>query len=272
MRLRPMQLADIRPALTLVEAAQWNQTITDWEMLLYLDGAHFVMEADNKIVASISALHYQTFIWIAMVLVLPKFRRRGIASYMLQKVLENYPDQILCLDATPDGAKVYEQFSFQPTDTLTRWKYTPGKIIRNSSSQKSRVEENPDIDQIIKLDQVIFGGDRGKLLHWLYAKNPDRVQQDTDGYIFGRKGRNASQIGPLISPSLDRASILVKNHMGRFSSEPSFLDAFDRPDWNALLQDLGFVRAREFVRMQRGGKVNFGERTSQFAIAGPELG
>lgn len=272
MRLRPMQLADIRPAMTLVEAAQWNQTIADWEMLLNLDGAHFVMEVDNKIVASISALHYRTFIWIAMVLVLPKFRRRGIASYMLQKVLENYSDQIICLDATPDGAKVYEQFSFQPTGTLTRWKYSPGQIIRNNSSQRSRVEENPDIDQIIKLDQGIFGGDRSKLLRWLYVNNPDRIQQDIGGYMFGRRGRNASQIGPLISLSVDKASIFVKTHIDMFPGEPSFLDAFDRPDWNDLLQDLGFVRVREFVRMQRGGKVNFGERTSQFAIAGPELG
>jgi hypothetical protein len=57
-----------------------------------------------------------------MVLVSPPFRGRGIATRLVEQVLERLPEvRAVGLDATPDGQSVYARLGFEPKARLTRY-------------------------------------------------------------------------------------------------------------------------------------------------------
>ena len=95
---------------------------------------------------------------------------------------------------------------------------------------------------------------------------------DSKNFVFGRTGRIASQIGPLVAASEEFAIVLIQKTLTEFPNDSFFLDAFNVSNWNRNLRDLGFNKKREFIRMQRGSKEFLGRYEGQFAITGPELG
>ncbi|MCB0684885.1 MAG: GNAT family N-acetyltransferase [Saprospiraceae bacterium] len=271
-RIRPMLMTDVPQAMLLVEAAHWNQTEKDWWIFLNTPGINLIVEFEHQVIASITSIDYHEFVWIAMVLVHPEFRRKGIASMMMDAMLQSYPDRNLGLDATPQGAKVYEHFGFRAVHHLTRWRWNKTDTIMPEPTTR------PDDENIQKsnwtfFDQKVFGADRTMILQWLSSEYPDRINAlDDHNFILGRQGRTASQIGPLTAESESKAYRLFTSQWITHYREPLIVDAFDQSSWNAMLEHAGFEAERKFIRMQRGGTLSWGIPENQFAIAGPELG
>lgn len=274
--IRSMSPADIEQAMLLVRAADWNQTSQDWQMLLSTPGKHLVASSDQKIAGTLCALDYHQFIWIAMVLVDPLHRRQGIATKLMKKVLENYPEKVLRLDATDEGAKVYEPFGYKSVDSLSRWyrESTLAKSRTKTSNQIPAISPG-DMEAIGKLDSSVFGADRTPVLKWL-QKNHTRhnrvlLQSGKPAYVFGRPGYQAWQIGPLVADNTDQAESLLSDILQSFPGRPFYLDTFNKEEWLQRLKRLGFKKQRDFVRMQLGSEEILGVRENQFAIGGPEL-
>lgn len=277
MKIRPMHFTDIEQAMLLVKEAHWNQTPEDWTLLLNLKGTHLVATDDGTIAGSIAGLDYGAFVWVAMVLVLPPYRRRGIATALMEQILEEYPDRLIRLDATAGGARVYEQLGFKPVDQLTRWHH-PGRSVNHLQMREDRAVMPIGMHrkEILRQDQEIFGADRSAVLSWLLDKYPGQCRQMTDGgttaYLLGRPGTQAWQIGPLIADYPEQAATLLHAMLTAFSEKSFYLDTFDLPGWPEQLAHAGFQRQRDFIRMQWRSEAPVGVRTRQFAIAGPELG
>jgi GNAT superfamily N-acetyltransferase len=276
MNIRPMHFTDIEQAMLLVKEAHWNQTPEDWALLLNLKGTHLVATDDGTIAGSIAGIDYGAFVWVAMVLVLPTYRRRGIATALMEQILEKYPDRLIRLDATAGGARVYEQLGFKSVDHLTRW-YHPGRSVNHPMREdRAVIPIGMHRKEILRQDKEIFGADRSAVLSWLLEKNPGQCQQMTDSgtpaYILGRPGTRAWQIGPLIAGHPEQAATLLHAILASFPERSFYLDAFDLPGWPEKLAQAGFQRQRDFIRMQRRSKAAVGIRAMQFAIAGPELG
>lgn len=270
--IRPMQYSDINQAMDLVHAANWNQTRKDWDFFLENSGINLAVEINQKIIGTITTNDYKAFVWIAMVLVHPEFRRKGIATLMMDKILDFYSDRILCLDATPEGAQVYDQFGFKPVKNLARWHRVANPSF-HTSFQWHNIKSTEKINDIIEYDKEIFGADRAMILQQLVQFYPERaIALDTNNFVFGRDGRIAKQIGPLVACGEALARKLIEINLTSFPEDDFFLDAFCDPNWNRILRDLGFEKQREFIRMQKGSSELFGQYTEQFAIAGPELG
>jgi len=269
-----MEVPDLPQAMLLKEAANWNQTGNDWKMLAGLPGAHLVAERDGKIVGTIAALDYVDFVWVAMVLVHPNNRRQGIASQLMQKVLDLFPDRILRLDATADGSKVYENFHFREEYRLSRWRLTP--------SSRSKYKPSGDIHQtktaisdIIRSDVPFFGGNREQLLASLGAINAPITHHHQDSgqisYLFFRPGIHAWQIGPIVALDKELAINLIKKCLSVVADQPFFIDIPDNENWMQAIHELGFRKERLFIRMQFGGWNRIAS-PHEFAIAGPEFG
>lgn len=267
--IRDLEMTDIEQAMQLNIAAGWNQTPADWKMILSCKGYHLAAIVKDQIVATIASLDYDQFVWIAMVLVDPSFRRKGIATTLLNKVMAHYSDRVLRLDGTEAGAAVYAHLGFREECYLHRW------VLKKSTSltiidQDDKTSTVPDLDQLLSKDQAIFGGDRSPILESMSKLNDPRTL--SAAYLFSRVGHRAQQIGPLVASDISTARTLVESCITRSQSSQFYLDTFEHQEWEEVLLQLGFKRDRKFVRMQKGTVTDVGKVKFQYAIGGPEIG
>lgn len=267
--IRDLEMTDIEQAMQLNIAAGWNQTPADWKMILRSKGYHLAAIVKEQIVATIASLDYDQFVWIAMVLVDPSFRRKGIATTLLKKVMAYYSDRVLRLDATAAGSAVYAQLGFREECYLHRWvlkKTTPSTTIEPDESTSPA----PQRDHLFARDQAVFGGDRSYILRAMSKVNYPLSL--SDAYLFSRVGHKAQQMGPLVASDISTARTLVESCITQSQSSLIYLDTFEHQEWEDVLIQLGFKRDRKFVRMQKGPVADVGQVKYQYAIGGPEIG
>ena len=119
---------DLEWALALSEEAGWNQVAADWLLMLRL-GSGFAVRDGGRVVATSLALPYPpAFGWVSMVLVHEPYRRRGLATRLVERAMAVLRGDGLLpvLDATPAGAEVYGRMGFRPVGNLLRWRGTGG--------------------------------------------------------------------------------------------------------------------------------------------------
>jgi len=115
-------VGDAPAGLVLSTEAGWNQNEADWLYFLS-EGVVFGVRDGDRLVASAALLPYSAGnAWISMVLVTADFRRRGIATRLMNACLDLAARRGLTtwLDATPAGATVYGPLGFTPALQLRR--------------------------------------------------------------------------------------------------------------------------------------------------------
>ena len=286
--IEPLTAADLAGALRLSETAHWNQNEADWRNLLALGQGWAIHGRDSagtqRLAASTVVLPYGTgFAWISMVLVLPEFRRRGLASLLLRHAVAELAARGVAavLDATPAGHAVYQSQGFRDCWGFARYR----REARANASvppprppgPATRPLRDSDWPAIAGLDRPAFGADRQPLLRALAARLPAAarvVEQNGHlrGFVFGRDGREASQIGPLLADDMATAQSLIGDTLGAIEG-PLFVDLLDRcaalAPW---LQQQEFIFQRPFTRMVHGASVAPGDNRTIVLVAGPELG
>ena len=127
LNIRPLEKDDLTFADSIRAAAGWNQTIADWRRLLsHEPEGCFLGEWEGAPAGVVTTTRYgNELAWIGMMLVHSEYRRRGIATALMDAAIEYLRSKkVSCikLDATPDGAKVYKRLGFRPELELHRWK------------------------------------------------------------------------------------------------------------------------------------------------------
>jgi GNAT superfamily N-acetyltransferase len=270
-------------AMALSRAANWNQNEADWRMMLRLGRGFGLSAADGSLVASIVVLPYgDAFAWMSMVLVSPQHRRLGYASRMLRRAIAYLQSQGLTavLDATPAGHEVYVQEGLRDSWGFQRYSLPEARPLsgwQDVSGLKLRKLADGDWPQILALDLPAFGASREPLLRALAARLPEAALvaergEKICGYLLGRDGREARQLGPLVAEDPPAAQALLAHALERVSA-PLYIDIVDRHtslrSW-ALMQ--GFSVQRPFTRMVQGAERAPGNNETVMLVAGPELG
>lgn len=299
--------ADIADALALSMAAHWNQNAADWATMLRLGrgwGLRLRGEGGREVLAaSTLALPYDGFAWISMVLVLPGQRGRGLAARLLRHALAWLAARGLTavLDATPAGRPVYLKEGFVDTWGFVRYRReasaprttAPTAVAAASaaapgpgpaaSAPRSRPLTEADWPAIAALDAPAFGADRLPLLRTLAQRLPQAARVcDSDGglrgCVFGRDGREAAQIGPLVAADDAVAQVLLADALAAVDG-PVYADLCDHR--GALLPALrgwGFAMQRPFTRMVHVAPERLesarapGDPAACVLVAGPEHG
>lgn len=278
----PLGPGELDGAQALVEQAGWNQVKADWQVFLDLGRAITVKAERGKVAATAAVLPYPSgFGWISMVLVDQAYRRRGIATRLLERCIEmlEQAGMVPVLDATPAGREVYKPLGFSDGWPIQRWRRSGvGPLpspLHNATAV--RAMEDHDWPAVLALDASAFGCDRAQLLGRLrvrsrrfacVAEQGGRLQ----GFLLGRDGRVATQIGPVIARDEQAAAALATWALARLPS-PVIVDALERhATFAAWLERHGFQKERPYTRMALGRDSLFGEPARTIAIAGPELG
>jgi GNAT superfamily N-acetyltransferase len=259
---------DAQAGLALSTEAHWNQNEDDWRFFL-TKGIVFGIRDRGQLVATAALLPYSAGnAWISMVLVTANWRRRGVATRLVDACLNAARKLELTtwLDATPAGAAVYGPLGFTPTLQLRRLR------LENATPSEAPPSLSPcSLDEFIARDSSAIGFDRRALLGEFATRSGSRILSDGHAMAIVRDGRTARHIGPVLADAPENALALVYAVV-QSESGPLLLDAVSSQD--AFLGGLigsGWIIERSFQRMR------FGRATAQsselpFAVAGPEFG
>lgn len=278
----PLSAADFADAEALVREAGWNQVESDWRIFLDFGIVYAVRDA-GRVVATAATLPYGgRFAWISMVLVAGDYRRRGLATRLLRHCIDDLTARNLVpvLDATPEGREVYRGLGF-----IDGWGYRrlvlPRRVRNELSAAGTKIAVRPIDDAIFPTlcayDATAFGADRSALLTRMRGRLPsaDLVAMREGrvvGFLLGRDGRSANQLGPLVAEDDDVArALLARALVG--PAPPLYVDLADaKENIGRALADYGFAMQRPLTRMLYRRDARFDDPQRTYAVVGPEFG
>ncbi len=276
--VRPFTVTDIPFGMRLKQQAGWNQVEQDWRRFLDLEPAGcFVAESDGRVAGTVTTCTFGDVAWVAMMLVAPDLRGRGIGTALMRQALaylERQGVRSIRLDATPLGRPLYEKLGFEPQFSLTRY----DGVLAPVGGSVAEVEPIPEhaLPEVIRLDRRITGTDREKLLRCLWAEDAGAMRVAgtggrVKGYCNARPGSDALFLGPCLAAP-DTGELLLADAAWRYAGRRVYLDtsADNRPA-TAFAERLGLAPCRQLLRMCRGKPVRE-QVECLWASSGPEKG
>src|SRR5438105_1856361 len=233
--LSPAELAD---ANALVTEARWNQVEADWRIFIAQGRVYAAQTDAGRIVATTATLPFSGgFAWISMVLVTGEYRRRGLATRLLQLAMNDLAAAKLVpvLDATPDGHAVYQRLGFEDSWGFHRLirRERPASVAATPTPAGVTIRPISDADwpALCAYDAAAFGAERSAVLAGLRGRLPAaELMAERDGRIagvlLGRDGRTAAQVGPLIAEDDAIARALLARALDG-TDGPAFIDIAD---------------------------------------------
>jgi GNAT superfamily N-acetyltransferase len=274
--IEPLAISPLGPAeapagLGLSAEAHWNQNEADWRFFLGQGNVFGVRDQGGQLIATAALLPYASGnAWISMVLVTANWRRRGLATGLVDACLDAAARQSLTswLDATPAGAAVYGRLGFVATLELRRLRLERPRTPEAATPQPL---SGYHLSEFITRDAGAIGFDRSTLLTELAGRPTSRLVSRDDAVTLVRDGRKARHIGPLFAADSNRALALVDT-IARSESGPLLIDAVStQQEFVEGLTGSGWRIERPFQRMRFGG-VTAQVAEPPFAVAGPEYG
>ncbi|MBK8008399.1 MAG: hypothetical protein IPK23_08140 [Rhizobiales bacterium] len=122
-----------------------------------------------------------------------------------------------------------------------------------------------------------FGADRSNILSRLRGRLPEAEfcvwrGGHIAGFLMGRMGRRAAQLGPLVAESCEIACALLAQALETVSA-PVYIDFIDDKTLTArFLSTAGFVAERPLTRMLLKRNKAFQDAAQSYAVVGPEFG
>jgi ribosomal protein S18 acetylase RimI-like enzyme len=268
-------------ALALSAEAGWNQVAADWRLMLGF-GRGWGFSVDGRLVATAMTLPYGgRFAWICMVLVAADWRRKGLATRLLRRCLDHLREAGLTagLDATPAGRTVYLGLGFRDTWGMQRLVFEAARLAPPAPSPgvTLRPIAGADLPALAAWDAAVFGAERREVLRHLAGRLPAAAWLAESGgrivgYVLGRDGRRATQLGPLAADSQAIALALLARGAAAVGGR-LYLDLADRQAGLRRWLDAGGASAeRPLMRMVHEKSAAFDDAARLFAVAGPELG
>jgi GNAT superfamily N-acetyltransferase len=262
-------MEDAAAGLVLSTEARWNQNEDDWRFFLSKGTVFGVRDDAGRLVATAALLPYSTSnAWISMVLVTESWRRKGIATRLVDACLATARQLNLTswLDATPAGAAVYGPLGFAPILELRRL-----RLENSGSSPAASSLGTCDPAPLVERDRRAMGFGRDALLAEFAGRPGSRLVRNGNAMALVRGGRTARHIGPLFARCPDEALALVRDII-RSEQGPLLCDAVhNHAKFLDGLTGTGWNIERPFLRM-RFGRAVAPAAEPPFAVAGPEFG
>jgi ribosomal protein S18 acetylase RimI-like enzyme len=224
-------------------------------LLRQRDARALVAECEGQIAGVVFGNDYVTSGYVSLMGVAEAFRRRGVASRLMDELVAWSDARGLAdlrLDATAAGAAVYANYGFvevAETLVLQRTEAAPG-----APPLDVRVARAFDAPAIRALDARAFGADRTALLEQLLAERTMLIASGERGYAALNFAENAAVIGPWIAEDTAAAYALLEAGMSRLAAAADI--RLFVPSTNAAAlecaREAGFEPQRALRHMIRG--------------------
>ena len=175
----------------------------------------FAAVANGRVVGTAIGIDYGRFGWIAMMLVDPAYRGRGLGARLLERAMMALPPTLpVRLDATPLGRPLYQRFGFEDEAVLSR--HVADAPAREHLARATgdgacvRPLTAAELPSVAEQDTDVFGGHRHRVIEWMMHSSPQYawVAHDSLGrpqVCLGRTGLTFDQIGPVVAQDVEVA-------------------------------------------------------------------
>ena len=276
---RVMTLDDIDFGMALKTKAGWNQTPADWKRFIELQpGGCFVASVDGQDVGCGTACVLGDAGWIAMILVDPEARGKGVGTLIMRRLLAYLAENHVRtprLDATSMGQPLYEKLGFKAEYKIARM---TGKMKAGKEVPDVRKATTDDLEAMASVDFRVTGTDRARLLERLLDEFPDAflavddAEGELAGFLTWRPGTKFTQIGPCSALTAEAGEKLFNEAFRRQAGQDILIDVpYDNEPAMKMAKKHGMEVQRDFMRMYKGGEI--ADRPEGiWASSGPEKG
>ena len=226
--------------------------------------ATFVASCDGAPVGCVFASDYGTVAYVSLMGVDPAGQRRGVGTTLFAALIA-WADArgfaSVQLDATPDGARLYERFAFFDDGETVVFDGV-GRAADRALAPAVRPARHADLDAMWRADRDAFGADRAEVIGQLCADPTNAVfVADRGAFAVAQ----AEAIGPLVAATPDIAAALFDaSSAARPGDALRFVAPSDNPKALALASSRGFVERRRLAHMAYGARSS-GDRKQLFA-------
>jgi GNAT superfamily N-acetyltransferase len=279
-RILPLAPGDANGLWPLSIEAGWNQIVADWRLMLAA-GRGFGIRDEGGWIASALALPVGDAIWwISMVLVSKRRRGEGYARRLLSRCMAEVDrcGGAMGLDATEFGRPIYLTLGFRDLYTLSRWRIEhAARAVLAPPGLRLRAATVHDLARIVDYDTAKSGFARAPVLGDLLARAPslahvaERGDGGVAGFVLGRDGYRATQVGPIVADQQAIGAALLNRALSGAAGGV----IIDVPDHQhhivGWLQAEGASASRRYMRMLHGAASAIEDGRHVLACAGPEL-
>lgn len=283
--IRALHPDDLERCLALSTEAGWNQNENDWRLLLQQCHGYGIDVPSYGLAGTTMAWELgERNAWINMVLVAKAYRGRGFARGLMTVCLSDLASKqrLAILDATELGFGVYSKLGFSGENRIARlYRESGTESVAPSSSSPDGLLLKPmrseDLGNVANLDLRVFGIDRKEILADFYRREPKAawVARDVSGslrgFVLGRDGRIATQIGPIIAENQMVAEALLAGSLSQIAGSVIVDAPILNSEWIETLKRIGFAPKREFLRMGIEETALATDWSRTYAISGPDL-
>ncbi|KEO82760.1 GNAT family N-acetyltransferase [Tumebacillus flagellatus] len=214
-KLDERHIADL---VALSDSIGWDYAPPELRFLLSVGVMYGHVDEEGRAVSSAAVFPYTGLASIGGVMVDPKYRRLGLGTKVMNRVLEDKPGIPAMLVATAQGQLLYESMGFHTVGTLHKFladTYVPVADVPLPDGYELTPLNPAELEweRLVQLDAEAIGAVRRRFLE-------RRVQQAVDGLLLRRAGSVVGfalavqgpvyrVIGPVVAPNAETALAMV---------------------------------------------------------------
>ncbi|GHG17214.1 MULTISPECIES: GNAT family N-acetyltransferase [Amycolatopsis] len=254
MEIRNLTAADLAACSDLAESRSWPREPPKWA-LLHEVGTVFGIDAPDGdgLAATCVLVPFGAVASISMVLVAPRYGRRGLGRAITAHAVAAAGDRVVWLHASKLGRPLYESMGFVVDGGCQ------GHVGRFADD--GGVGAVPGaLSEVFALDLAAHGADRGVFLERLGT--PFVVD---GGFAFGTDIGHVTVIGPVVAESEERAKALIRGVARTVSGEVRVDPDFRFPALTEWVRERGLAPGALAPRLVLGGRSLPGDASMRFA-------
>lgn len=253
MEIRTLDVADLPACSDLAESRSWPPEPPKWR-LLHEVGQLFGVDAPGGGLAACAAVvSFGTVASISMVLVAPRFERRGLGRAITAQTLAAAGGRVVWLHASTFGRPLYESMGFV-LDGGCRGHV--GRFVDDGGPGASP----GSLASVVPLDLLAHGVDRRPLLERLGT--PYVVD---GGFAFGVDIGHVTVIGPVVARTEEAAKAVIRGVARSVPGEVRVDPDHRFPSFATWLRERGLVPGVPAPRLVLGGRPLPGDASLRFA-------
>jgi len=280
LKIRTMLSKDLDFARYLTETVGWNNSIGDFERLLYYEPEGcFVAEQNDKPVGMVTTTTYEKLAWVGCMIVLEQYRGKGIGSELMKRAihyLKTKNVETIRLDAVPKATPLYKRLGFKEEYDSLRFIGTGQKMMCRKVSKM----KNEDLENVVHLDTQFFYANRERVLRRVYEDFQDlcfvfSVDEELVGYIMAKRGPDQIKVGPWICDPkhIEIAEELLKAVLNEARGIKIWVGVpIGNKNSVNILKRYGFADQPKSIRMYSGKRGYIGLINGVFGIGAPKKG
>jgi GNAT superfamily N-acetyltransferase len=219
------------------------------------DGASLAF-LDKEPIGMVLMFHYESVMSVGALGVSPSVQGQGVGRILMNGAETwgyNKGASSFILDATPDGARLYEKLGYKDADTIHRFNL---KDVRTYHVPKAiETAGLNDLAEVLEFDASIFGVKRERMLEVFLTDFAGRafLSRDEKGKINGFVIAQTSTIGPWLAANATAAEHLLQTALSLGLPEQTrvMIPGLNK-EGLAFLPRYGFERVRTLRHMVKG--------------------